>query len=139
MVLNQNVNEMEELYLSYQDALNECKSSAHLLGTYFETSPGAKYEVFTINPIPLSEIDEFRELLSTFIETKGSNKIELQLFESRFRTDNFTVVLSAARVVAGTANLSPQVNLITASLRRYVQTDGSLKYGFPVSESLILF
>ncbi len=136
---NQNEKIMEDIYLPYQEAKELCDSKNHLLETFFTTSTGAKYEIFTINPIPLAEIDEFRDLLSAFIATNGANQLEFQLFESRARGDNFTVVLSAGRVVAETTNLPSGVNLLTVPLHPYAQEDGSLIYGFPVDDDLILF
>lgn len=127
--------ENDEIYLSYNEAFKIGQSFLHYIGTEFKSSTsGHIYQIFTVNPIPFNEINEFRELLSTFIQTQGANKIELQLFESRARNDNFIVLLCAK-----TKSLNTGLNLLSIGLRRYVQEDGSLKYGFPVDRNLNLF
>jgi len=123
-----------EIYLPHAEALKVCQSFNHLIGSQFKyTENGFIYDVITINPVPVNEIDEFREILTTFIQTQGANKIDLDLFEARVRDDNFTVVLSSS------TNLRMGVSLLSVSLRQYVQADVSLKYGFPVDDDLVLF
>lgn len=121
-------------HFTREEAVKICLSKQHLLRQEFITPKSRiKYVVNFIVPVPANkdEIDEFRELVAEYLQTK--DRTELFKFDARPRADEFVPVLF------GRADLKGGENLLSVPLHSFVDQEGQIMYGFQVHPQSILF